>query len=63
MPKHNNNNEKLQGYSMKAICLLYAYLNNVPLACESLKNDIKAIIIIAPKLIAVTISFLQLEYV
>jgi len=53
MPKQHNN-QGLPPYNMKAICLIYAYLNHVPLTCESLKNDIKDIIVIAPKLITVS---------
>ena len=52
MPKHANN-ERIQPYNLKAICLIYAYVNNTPLTCESLKSDIQAIIVIAPKLITV----------
>ena len=51
MPKHNNN--EMHEYTYKAICLIYAYVNNAPITSESLKKDIKDIIVIAPKLITV----------
>ncbi len=52
MPKHKD--QEIQEHNYKAICLLYAYVNNVPLACETLKKNIKEIIVVAPKLISVS---------
>jgi translocation protein SEC63 len=50
MPKHNKN--ELYG-NLKAICLIYAYMYNIPLTTDSLKQSQEEIISESPKLIMV----------
>ena len=40
-------------FNMKAICLIYAYVNNITLSSDLLKTNTKEIILLAPLLLNV----------
>jgi len=54
MPKFTQ--EQLSEANKKAVCLIYAYLNGVSISCETLKEDLNQILILAPVNISVSIS-------